>query len=424
MPKLTKTLIDNIKAPDKGDLMVWDTELPGFGVRVQTSGRKSYVVFYRTKDSRKAQRKMVICRCSDAPPDKARAMARDIFQSVAAGNDPAADRRPTDAPAVTIEDLFKARVAYMHARGYAMADNVDRMLLRSANNAADSIGRKKYPGDVTADDIVKYVSTFYQAGHRGAADKARSYLAATFSWAIKSANDYTVAERQDWGVKHNPAADIAKDEGAIGVRDRNLSADELRVFWAACNDGNAGFTEGTEVCLQMIIACGQRVQETLRMDGADIDLEQKLWKMPAPKTKGKKYAHIIPLPDIIIPRLQALKDEHGDGPLFPATRSSSQRETLSHLAVAHAVRRFCTDADTDMPAFQPRDLRRTWKSRAHDAGVDRFTRDLIQQHAKSDTGSKNYDRADYLPQMRDAMDKWNAWLTAAIQDPEPQQMAA
>jgi hypothetical protein len=64
--------------------------------------------------------------------------------------------------------------------------------------------------------------------------------------------------------------------------------------------------------------------------------------------------------------------------------------------------------------FQPRDLRRTWKSRAHDAGVDRFTRDLIQQHAKGDTGSKNYDRADYLPQMRAAMTKWNDWLNLHV----------
>ena len=67
--------------------------------------------------------------------------------------------------------------------------------------------------------------------------------------------------------------------------------------------------------------------------------------------------------------------------------------------------------------FTTRDLRRTWKSRAHDAGVDRFTRDLIQQHAKHDTGSTHYDWADYLPQMKEAMQRWNTWLTAAIAEP-------
>lgn len=66
------------------------------------------------------------------------------------------------------------------------------------------------------------------------------------------------------------------------------------------------------------------------------------------------------------------------------------------------------------PAEITRDLRRTWKSRAADAGLDRFTRDLIQQHAKTDTGSKHYDRADYLPLVTDAMGKWDAWLASAI----------
>lgn len=425
MPKITKTLIDSLPLPAQGEATTWDTELPNFGVRVQKGGGKSYIVQYRTRCSAKHRRKMTIAPCSHMPPDKARNLARDIFASVAAGNDPAADRRPKDrGPEVTLEQLFQARVEHMKAKGFAMAGHVERALLLSGNNAADFLGRKKHPGDITPSDIVDYVATFYKAGHRGAADKARSYLAATFSWAIKSANDYTVQERKDWGVKHNPVSDIAKDEGAATVRDRNLSAEELREFWTACSDGNAGFTEGTEACLQLIIACGQRVQETLRLDGIELDLEQKLWRMPAPKTKGKKYPHTIPLPDIIIPRLKALKEKHGDGPLFPAVHSSSATGILNHLAIANAVRRFCTRDATEMPAFQPRDLRRTWKSRAHDAGVDRFTRDLIQQHAKSDTGSKNYDRADYLPQMREAMDKWNAWLTAALKDPEPQQQLA
>ncbi|WNL50865.1 integrase [Xanthomonas phage Murka] len=59
-------------------------------------------------------------------------------------------------------------------------------------------------------------------------------------------------------------------------------------------------------------------------------------------------------------------------------------------------------------------MRRTWKSRTHDAGISRETRDLIQQHAKNDTGSKSYDRADYLPQMREAMSKWADWLSEPV----------
>jgi integrase len=139
--------------------------------------------------------------------------------------------------------------------------------------------------------------------------------------------------------------------------------------------------------------------------------------MPAHKTKGKKRDHTIPLPAILIPDLRKLKDKHGDGPLFKA-RTGSAQENLGAISVSHAVRRWLEKEDAPLAAFQPRDLRRTWKSRTHDAGIDRFTRDLIQQHAKNDTGSKNYDRADYLPQMTEAMTKWDKWLSAVI-NPRP-----
>lgn len=417
MPKITKQIVDSAKAPEAGDLWIWDTELQGFGVRIQPSGRKTYTLRYRTRDASRTQRKMVVCRCSDAPPDKARSMARDVLMEVAAGRDPAGDRRPSRDSQVTLEAMFKGHVANMRAKGKISADEVERVLLKCKANAADALGRHKPPAEVKSIDIVKYVSTFYSAGHRGAADKARGYIAAAFSWAIKSTNDYTVTVRQDWGLTHNPAADVAKDHGAIGVRDRNLSAEEIKVVWEACQDGNAGFSEGIEVCLRAIIACGQRVQETLRMDGRDVDLDKAIWKMPAPKTKGKKRDHVVPLPAIIIPDLRKLKDQHGDGPLFKA-RNGSTQEMIGSISVAHAVRRWINTEGTELAAFQPRDLRRTWKSRSHDAGIDRFTRDLIQQHAKNDTGSKNYDRADYFSQMKEAMDKWNAWLESTVR-PRP-----
>ena len=65
--------------------------------------------------------------------------------------------------------------------------------------------------------------------------------------------------------------------------------------------------------------------------------------------------------------------------------------------------------------FQTRDIRRTWKSRAGEIGISKEMRDLIQQHAKNDTGSVHYDWADYLPQMRAAMDKWADWLAAVVE---------
>lgn len=418
MTKITKTLIDSTAAPAKGDVWLWDSELPGFGVRVQASGRKTYVVRYRTRDSKRTQRKITLCRCTDAAPEKARAMARDVFTRVAVGEDPAQERKPETKGGITIVDMFEARVAAMRERGRANAGENERVLLKSKHNFADFIGRDKHPSEITPDDVIRFVAVHYKAGHRGAADKARGYLAATFEWAIKSANDYTVSHRRDWGVTTNPASAVAKDHGAIGVRDRNLSAEEVRALWLACENGNGGFSREIEVCIRLIIAAGQRVQETLRLEGSEIDLEKRMWIMPAHKTKGGKTIHRIPLPDIIIPDLTDLVAKHGDGYLFPA-RTGSKSPTIDPNSVLQAIKRWLAE-DDDFEAFQTRDLRRTWKSRTHDAGIDRFTRDLIQQHAQStDTGSKHYDRADYMPQMRDAMDKWSEWLQAVVDGNTP-----
>lgn len=415
--KITKSMVDALK-PSLLEQWLWDAELPGFGVRCTPAGRATYVLRYRTKDG--IQRKQVIARCCDMPPGEARERARKVCAEVAAGADPMAARTPV--PAVkrpTVQALFEAYVANMRAKERASADEVERALLTAKNSAVAALGATTAAGDVTATQIVNYVAGIFTQGHRGAADKHRSYIASAFAWAMKSANDYTVAERQDWGLKTNPAADVPRDSGAVGTRDRNLSAAELKLLWQATRPGSAGFAPETAACIRLLIACGQRVQETLRLDGSELDFGELVWRMPAHKTKGGKHPHTLPIPKQIVADLQLLVDMHGGGPLF----AGRDGEVMAHQTIGQALNRWSAGV-AQVAHFQTRDLRRTWKSRAHDAGVDRFTRDLIQQHAKSDTGSKNYDRAEYLPQMRDAMAKWGAWIDASLEDAPSLQLVA
>lgn len=420
MPKLTKTLVDNAPVPATGDAFIWDTELQGFGIRIQASGRKVYVIRYRTKDAKRTQRKLTLARCSDMPPDRARDLARKEFAKVAEGCDPAAERKPAVQAATnkTVGRMFQGYVDSLKAKGRASAGEVERALLLASNNAADALGRTKAAADITPTQIVDYVSTFYNAGHRGAANKHRGYISAAYNWAMQSANDYTVPaeQRVDWGIQRNPAAEIAKDTGATKTRDRNLTAAELRLLWQATDKARGeDFWEETGAAIRLMICCGQRVRETLRIEGKEIDLDNALWKMPAEKSKIGK-PHAIPLPHQAVEVLRSLIDQHGDGYLFPA-RHGAKGELLSDMSVMQAIRRWVSRDDVEMESFQTRDLRRTWKSRAHDAGIDRFTRDLIQQHAKNDTGSKHYDMAEYLPQKRDAMEKWANWLDMVLGEP-------
>ena len=49
MPQLTQRLIDSLRAEER-DRIVFEETLPGFGVRVFRSGRKSFVIQYRSQN--------------------------------------------------------------------------------------------------------------------------------------------------------------------------------------------------------------------------------------------------------------------------------------------------------------------------------------------------------------------------------------
>ncbi|AWM87336.1 site-specific integrase [Microvirga sp. 17 mud 1-3] len=335
-------------------------------------------------------------------PELTLAEAREkCDQAVGQAKNPAAAQVPaTDR---TVAKLFAGYIASMRQDGRRSADEVEGQLDR----AMAVLGADTPAGDVTPADIALVLTPIYERGARVMADRMRAYLSAAFNWGIEAGNDYRAKVRQDWGIKSNPAAQVKRDTAANVARDRNLSADEMAALWHAV-DGE-GFMDGTGAAIRLLLCCGQRVHETMRLEGRDVDLDAAVWTMPATKTKGGK-PHAIPLPRQAVEVLRPLVDKYGRGALFPARFGESERQLAS--SVGKAIRRWLVGSGAER--FQARDLRRTWKSRAHDAGVDRFTRDLIQQHAKGDTGSKHYDRAEYMPQMRDAMDKWEVWLDCNV----------
>ena len=100
------------KAAEKS-WIAWDEKLTGFGVRVQPSGMKSFIVNYRGgSGGRKAPNKrVVIGRYGRIAPDQARRMAQDLLGRVARGEDPAGER--SDARGVPT--LARAFEIYMAA---------------------------------------------------------------------------------------------------------------------------------------------------------------------------------------------------------------------------------------------------------------------------------------------------------------------
>ena len=68
---------------------IWDTKVPGFGIRVSASGHKSFVLLYRHKGR---QRRMTLGRYPDVSLAAARKMASRALRSAEGGADPQTEK--------------------------------------------------------------------------------------------------------------------------------------------------------------------------------------------------------------------------------------------------------------------------------------------------------------------------------------------
>ena len=112
---LTRRTIEALK-PGERPWIAWDAKLTGFGVRVQPTGTKSFIVNYRAGSGGRTapNRRVVIGRADRMMPDQARRRARELLGRVAAGDDPGAER----AEARGIPTLKEAFAEYLEANPY------------------------------------------------------------------------------------------------------------------------------------------------------------------------------------------------------------------------------------------------------------------------------------------------------------------
>jgi integrase len=90
--RITKRVVDGLR-PRAREFAVWDGKLPGFGVRVRSSGAMSYVVVYRAGAGRGAPaRRFTIASVGKTTPEAARRRAKAILGAVAHGHDPAGEK--------------------------------------------------------------------------------------------------------------------------------------------------------------------------------------------------------------------------------------------------------------------------------------------------------------------------------------------
>lgn len=110
MAKLTKRVVDAAESREK-DYVIWDDELPGFGLRVFASGKRSYVLQYRALGR---SRRYTIGLHGVWTAESARQEAKVQLGRVAQGDNPAEERQ-LDHKAITVKELCTLYLNDMNA---------------------------------------------------------------------------------------------------------------------------------------------------------------------------------------------------------------------------------------------------------------------------------------------------------------------
>ena len=307
----------------------------------------------------------------------------------------AGDTRPG-----TVADLFEAYVQYLKD-----AEKPSwRETQKGLNKIADTLGRNRPAREIEPDEIVEVIRPIYERGKKAMADHVRSYLHAAYSWGLKSEHDYRSASQRRFRLVYNPAAGIPTEPKKVGIR--WLDEDEfVRLYrWLECPDApvHPPYTRAVRI----LMLTGQRVEEIARLHVDNWDSEEKIidWS----KTKNGS-PHAIPVPSIAAEIIESIKpNEHGW--FFPS--AMDPKRPVSHGTLYSFVWR---QRDRGViPVVTNRDLRRTWKTLAGQAGVSKEIRDRVQNHALQDVSSKSYDRWNYMREKRTGMAKWDKFVRAML----------
>ncbi|WP_131196138.1 site-specific integrase [Lichenihabitans psoromatis] len=295
--RITKRFIDQAQ-PSAKPAFMWDSELRGFGLRIEPTGTKTFVLRYRLRHLGPTgpKRFFTIGRYGPLTVDQAREQARAVLGAVSMGQDPAAKLAKDKA-----EQTFSATVETFlteHVRKKRKpATSADyESLLRSY--AIPEFGRRKLT-EVARGDVAKLHSKLSE----------KPYQANRLVAVIGSL--YSFAEARGMVPEHfNPARRIEKFKE--DRRERFLSMVELERLGAAIVEGETVgilwpvdgiklmskhapkcenrvtlLTPEAAAALRLLIFTGARLREILDLRWDYVDVQRGLLLLPDSKT-GRK----------------------------------------------------------------------------------------------------------------------------------------
>ena len=146
------------------------------------------------------------------------------------------------------------------------------------------IGRIKLP-DLNRGHVRQVIEAVRDRGATVTVNRTLAALRRAFSWAV-SKDLLTI----------NPALNMATDIEETD-KDRALTIDEIKTFWAGLDSAAMG--ERSRLALKLVLATGQRPGEVCGASKSELDIAGGVWLIPSKRTKNKE-AHSLPLSKLAI----------------------------------------------------------------------------------------------------------------------------
>jgi len=316
--------------------------------------------------------------------EAARQKARQHAASVTQGANPSADRKAKQSiPSVlsVIEPYLRHANTRQRPRSY---EETERHLRKHAASLHHDRAAAVHRADIAA--LLDRVS---ETSGPIAANRLRAALSALWSWGMRAGLIECDSNPVTFTLRHPEM-----------TRERTLSDDEIQAIWEA-TDGDGDYARIVHLC----ILTGCRRDEIGGLLWEEVQAERLL--IGAGRMKGAT-AHEVPLLPAITDAFPDRPDD-GKGSVFGRGGTGFSGWSKSKaLLDARLARR-----GVNMPRWTLHDLRRTFSTRLHDAGVEPLVIEALLAHKQQGVAGV-YNRASFREAKRTALTRWHSMLKEII----------
>jgi integrase len=352
MPKINETFVKKVATPTANHKIHYDSEHPGFGVRVTKAGTKSFILNYHIN---KRERRFTIGKSPVWTAAAAREKARGLRRLVDQGIDPLEERiERREAP--TVADLW-AEYEKVH---------FPKLSLRSQKDQRGMWASYILP-ELSSVAVRDLSSRQTDRLHAIISEKTPTRANRVLEVLRKALN---LSIRWGW-IEKNPADGFSRN--AEHSREKYLTKDEYdRVFEALDRMPNLKAANA----IRLLILTGARRGEVLGLEWQDLDMELGIWNRPPHKSKDRKRKR-IPISNKAMVLLRAMREIAEGGYLFSTSNGS-------HLPDINRPWRWLKD-EIGMNDLRVHDLRHSFASILVSSGETLETIGKLLGHSQHQT---------------------------------------